>query len=44
MRSDVTVSNGVAGREPGARHQPVPIKARDMEHIAPGRDSLRDLS
>ena len=44
MCSDVMGSLGVAGREPDARHQPMPIKVRDVEHIVPGRDSLRDPS
>lgn len=44
MCSDVMGSRRVAGREPDARHQPMPIKARDTEHIVPERDLLQDLS
>lgn len=41
--SDVMGSHSVAGRKPSARHQSVPIKARDTECIAPGRAVLHDL-
>lgn len=41
--SDVMGSHSVAGRKPSAKHQSVPIKARDTERIAPGRAVLHDL-
>lgn len=41
--SDVMGSRSVAGRKPSARHQSVPIKAGNTEHVTPGRAVLQDL-